>query len=272
MDFLSAIILGIVQALTEFLPISSSGHLILAREILNQNTNYGLSVDAVLQLATTFSILVYFRKEIFKIANSFIKLIFFKKDTPENRNTIWLMIVATIPAVFLGLILENTMDTILRNPKLIIVTLILGAVIMFLAEKMILKNKNSINNFSNLNKKQALKIGLFQSLALIPGMSRSGMTISGGLFSGLNREMATRFSFIIAFPVLFGSGLKKLFDLYQAGLLQSFGLEIFSGFLVSFVVGLFVIHFLICFLKKHTLKIFIWYRLVLALILLLLLI
>jgi undecaprenyl-diphosphatase len=114
-------------------------------------------------------------------------------------------------------------------------------------------------------------IGLFQSLALIPGMSRSGMTIAGGLFSNLGREQATRFSFLLATPVLLGSGIKKFLDLQSDGILNSVGIELLWGTVAAFIVGLLAIHFLIKYLKNHTLKVFVWYRVVLAILILLIL-
>ena len=264
MDIISGIILGVVQGLTEFLPISSSGHLILAREVLGLKTSYGLSFDAVLQLATSLAVLVYFRADfmrLFKVATAWLQ-----RRAIEQKDKILLLalIIGTIPAVILGLLLEDYMGTTFRSSELVAFALIAGAVLFFLAEKFAKKNEN-------LTVKKGLWIGLFQTLALIPGMSRSGMTISGGLFFGLSREDAARFSFMLAFPIIFGGGMKKLLELSGSGALSEIGLSLLVGALSAFIVGMFAIHYLLKYLKNHTLGIFIVYRLALAVLVLALL-
>lgn len=274
-------ILGVVQGLTEFLPISSSGHLIFVRDILGLQVQYGLAFDAVLQLATTLAILVYFRKEICQIIFACFNILrrWFQKFTfassrvtrseliNEHSNLqkydtfIKGIIIGSIPAIAFGLALEGAMDTIFRNSTLVAIALIVGAFIMWIAEKTAKQN-------SNLTTMKGFLIGFFQALALVPGMSRSGMTIAGGLFTGLGRELATRFSFLLALPVLLGSGFKKLIDIGGAGLLDSIGVELLIGFSVSFFVGIAAIHFLIKFLRSHSLKLFVWYRVALAIIIL----
>lgn len=262
-----AIILGIFQGLTEFLPISSSGHLIIVRDFFGFGLKNTLSFDAILQLATTLSIVVYFRKDISKLIKDFFRIIFKKEVEKKDKNMVFGIIIATIPAIFFGLLLEEYMDTVFRNVNLVALTLIIGAGIMFVAEKF--SKRFFHNNNNEITKTNSLIIGFFQALALIPGMSRSGMTISGGLFMGLKRVEATRFAFLMAFPILFGSGLKKLLDIIGGGESVVIGTSLFIGAIVSFVVGLMAIHFLISFLSKHTLKIFIWYRVILALFLIL---
>jgi undecaprenyl-diphosphatase len=233
---ISNIILGLVQGLTEFIPVSSSGHLIVAREFLTLHGN-DLAFDAVLQLATVLAVLVYFRKDLWALLFDWKKL--------------KIVVLATIPAVILGLLLENYMETVFRNVLLVAIMLVVGSFIMLLSEFFATKDKT-------LNLKNGFIIGVFQCLALIPGMSRSGMTISGGLFTGLDREAATRFSFLLSFPIIFGSGLKKVLDI------QSFDLSFGLAFLTAFIVGLAAIHFLIKFLKTHTLRAFAWYRIFFA--------
>jgi undecaprenyl-diphosphatase len=262
MEIVNSVILGVVQGLTEFIPVSSSGHLILAREILGMNLEYSLAFDAVLQLATTFAVLVYFRKDIFNLAKNFLKFISGKFVEAKELILLKAVVIGTIPAVVIGFLLEDKMDTIFRSSFLVAMTLIVGGLIMFFAERFAKQNLD-------LNVKRGIGIGFFQALALIPGFSRSGMTISGGLFLGLKREVATRFSFILAFPVLLGAGLKKLLDLGSTGLLDSVGVELLLGSLASFAVGLLAIHFLVTFLKKHTMNAFVVYRFVLAIVVLL---
>jgi undecaprenyl-diphosphatase len=257
MDILISMLLGFVQAVTEFLPISSSGHLIIFRDLTNTQFEYGLAYDSVLQFATTLAVLVYFRKDILRLIKSFFFLCKGKLDDKSDKILIYAIVIGTIPAVLLGLLLEDMMDTVFRNSLLVAVTLILGAGVMYLADKLSKQDRE-------INIKNGLIVGLFQSLALIPGMSRSGMTISGGLLMGLKREVAIRFSFLLAIPVLLGSGAKKMIDLGSSGLLNSLGLELIFGAITAFIAGLLAIRFLITYLKNNSFKIFIWYRLVLA--------
>ena len=233
---ISYLFLGLVQGLTEFIPVSSSGHLIALREIFFIHGN-DLAFDAVLQFATILAVLVYFWKDLWGLLFDWKKL--------------RIVILATIPAVIVGVLLEDYMETVFRNVILVALTLILGSVIMVAAEYFAKKNRE-------LNVKNGIIIGLFQCLALVPGMSRSGMTISGGLFAGLDREAATRFSFILSFPIILGSGLKKAIEM------PSIDSELIFASLIAFVVGLAAIHFLIKYLKNHSLRIFVWYRIILA--------
>lgn len=262
MEFVKAIFLGIIQGATEFIPVSSSGHLIIARDLLGAQVAYGLAFDAVLQLATTLAVLVYFRKDIFGYIKTFFKLIARKTVDTKEKTMLYAVIIGTIPAVILGLLIEDAMDTLFRNPMLVAGSLVVGGIVMWVAESF----WKRYHHARPLSWRRGLGVGCFQALALIPGFSRSGMTISGGLALGLSRVEATRFAFLLAFPVLLGSGLKKLLDLSTAGVLDAVAGPLVLGSLVSFVVGLGAIHFLIKFLQNHTLKVFVLYRFVLAIV------
>ncbi len=243
MSYLDAVILGLVQGLTEFVPISSSGHLILVRELFHLSNQNALSVDAILQLATGLAIIVYFARDL--------------KNFIHDRTMILAIILGTIPAVVLGLFLESKMETIFRSSSLVACMLIVGACLMYAAEKFAKQDKP-------LDPKRGFIVGVFQALALIPGISRSGATISGGLFLGLTREAAARFSFLLALPIILGSGLKKLLELSGTNSFGDVGLPLILGSFIAFGSGLWAIHFLINYLKNHKLTVFIWYRLVLA--------
>lgn len=258
MNFFDAIILGIVQGLTEFIPVSSSAHLIIVRDFLGIRPEGGLAFDAILQLATILAVAVYFYKDIYTLCRSLLLWVLKKEVTSEHKTLIVSIAFGTVPAVVLGLLLESYMDTVFRTVILTSVTLILGSCIFFLAEKYARYNQT-------LSPKKGFIIGFFQALALIPGMSRSGMTISGGLFLGLSREMATRFSFLLSLPIITGSGLKKVYDLFSQGEMGGVGGQVLVASFFAFCVGLMAIHFLITYLKKHSLSIFAWYRIVLAL-------
>jgi undecaprenyl-diphosphatase len=259
MNIISGIILGLVQGLTEFLPISSSGHLILAREILGLQTADGLAVDAVLQLATILAVGIYFRRELVGLTLTAGKWLVNRPTSAGQRTLLLAILIGTIPAVIFGLFLENLMDTVFRSVLLVISALIIGSLFMLIAEVCARRRQPD-----ELNWRKGLFIGLFQCLALIPGISRSGSTISGGLFVGLDRSTAARFSFLLSFPIIVGTGLKKLLDLSVGGELSGLGLSLPAAFLSAFFVGLIAIHFLLHFLRSHSLLIFIGYRLFLA--------
>jgi undecaprenyl-diphosphatase len=285
MNIATAAILGLVQGLTEFIPVSSSGHLVLARELLGLPLAGTLAFDAVLQLATTFAIAVYFRQELVKIFSILLRFLvwplmslvallgsgvgpkdpawMFGKTSDEERKLVWALIVGTIPAVVLGLLLEDLMDTIFRASVVVAITLVLGALLMLLAELI----SERFRQRKDITPLRGWWIGLFQSLALVPGMSRSGSTISGGMIMGLSRREATRFAFLLGLPILFGSGMKELLALGNAG----FGaglIPLAVGSLVAFGSGLAAIHWLIRYLENHTLTLFVVYRLILAVIVL----
>ena len=249
---LSLIILGLTEGLTEFLPISSSGHLILIRDILGLKTNFDLSFDAVLQLATGLALVVYFWKDIWNLITSFFKMIFKKPTEAKEKTMIWAIIIGTVPAIIGGLLLQKQMDSVFRNLHLVAYVLLAGSAVMYLAEKFSKQN-------TELTVGKGLVVGFFQTLALLPGFSRSGATISGGLFMGLTREQAARFSFLLSIPIIVGSGLLKLFELFHSHELGGLGLPLLVGSLVAFFSGLFVVHFLLKYLKNHKLDVFVLY-------------
>lgn len=257
MTVFSAIILGLIQGLAEFLPISSSGHLIIARDLFGWHGSTDLAFDAVLQLATILALIFYFREDLWNLTKSFFKMISVKVIDTKESIMIKAIIIGTIPAVIFGLFLQKYMETTFRSAVLVCVVLIIGSGVMMLAEKYATKNKE-------LTLGKGVIVGFFQCLALVPGFSRSGATISGGLFTGLNREDATRFSFLLSVPIILGSGLKEFVGLAKTGVLVTNNLNIFFGSLTAFVVGLFAIDFLMKFLKNNSLNAFIYYRVILA--------
>lgn len=261
MDIGPAILLGIVQGITEFLPISSTGHLILAREVFGISDTYGLAVDALLHLATAAAVGLYFRKDLLKIVYAFLYKVTKRPVKEEDWNMLVVLVIATVPAVLLGLLLEDYMETIFRSAVVVAWTLIIGSIVFIVAEW---AGKRYLEQETVPSKWRALGIGLFQSLALIPGMSRSGMTISGGLFLGLDRASAARFGFLLSFPIILGSGGKKFLELLHVGALSEVGVSIIFGAIAAFLSGLFAIWFLMGFVKKHSLTVFAVYRVLLA--------
>ncbi|MFZ2039010.1 MAG: undecaprenyl-diphosphatase UppP [Minisyncoccia bacterium] len=260
MDYLFSTILGLVQGLTEFIPVSSTGHLIIVRSLLGLPLADSLSFDAVIQLASAFSVIFFFWRDIWRLIKSFLAWVFQKGCSTEDKILIMAIIVGTIPAIILGLLLEEYMDTVARNIFVVATGLILGSFLFYFAEKTAKQNQT-------LTVRKGLLAGFFQCLALFPGMSRSGSTISGGLFLGLSREAAVKFSFLLSLPIILGSGLKKLLDIFQSGDLSSVEGPLLLGSIVAFVSGFFAIKFLISFLKNHTLMTFAYYRVALAILL-----
>jgi|TARA_Y100000310_G_scaffold63585_1_gene59025 undecaprenyl-diphosphatase len=261
MDITQGLILGVVQGITEFLPISSSGHLILARETLGIQTEFGLAFDAVLHFATALAVLVYFRRDLIRLIQTAFSWCRRVPVEPKDKVLLMALALGTAPAVVLGILLESTMETAFRNPVLVAVTLLVGAGIMFFAER-------AAKQTGSLTAKKGLWIGFLQSLALVPGMSRAGMAISGGLLFGLTREEAARFAFLLALPILLGAGGKKLLELGSANAVGDMGLSLLGSAIAAFVVGIVSMHYLIKYLKNHTLNIFVWYRVALALLVL----
>lgn len=261
-DFLSYSVLGLIQGLTEFLPVSSSGHLVVAHDLLGL-TESGLAVDAVLQLATALAIVVYFRKDLLKLLSALLSKLSGRPHKAEDVRLVLALALGTIPAFIFGLLLEDVMETAFRSPQLVAYALIAGSVVMLLAE-LVAKRFTAQQSVTEISWRSGLLIGFFQSLALIPGMSRSGMTISGGLFLGLSREAAARFGFLLAVPIIAGSGLKKLLELGLGGELTVLGGPLFAGSVVSFLSGLAAIHILLLFVRSQPLYAFIAYRLLLA--------
>jgi undecaprenyl-diphosphatase len=257
MSVFHSILLGLVEGLSEFLPISSSGHLIIVRALFNWHTNFDLAFDAVIQLATILALIVYFWNDIWHLLVAFFQMISGKVIEKKDKIMIWAIIWGTIPAMILGLLLQKYMETTFRSAILVCVILIIGSGVMFLAEKFATKNKE-------LTVKKGFWVGVFQCFALVPGFSRSGATISGGLFMGLNREEATRFSFLLSVPIIVGSGLYEFLKISHTGVLASNNLALFFGSLTAFVSGIFSIEFLLKFLKNHSLDLFIYYRVILA--------
>ncbi len=257
MHWITSAVLGFVEGATEFIPVSSSGHLIIVRQLFGIQTDTGLSFDAVIQLATILAVIIYFRKDLALLLRAAFRAATGKSIETATRTMLYGIVLGSIPAAILGLIFERQLDTVFRSVDLVAWALIGGSILFWLAEKFAKQNKF-------LTVKNAVVTGFFQCLALIPGVSRSGATISGGLLQGLTREEATRFSFLLSVPILVASGLKKAFGLWHTGVLSTLGPDLILASIIAFVTGYFSIRFLITYLKNHTLRVFVIYRVALA--------
>lgn len=259
MTTFEAIVLGIVQGVTEFLPISSTGHLVLARNLFGMTAEHALAFDAILHLATATAVMLYFHRDIWLLVQTLLRKLGRLPVDRKNQTLLYALLIGTLPAVFAGLLLEDLMESTFRNPLLIAVVLILGSVLFMYAEYVYREQHRS----NDIDAGKGFRIGLFQTLALIPGMSRSGSTIAGGMILGLSRSEAARFAFLLAIPVILGGGLLKLLELITTDVAVEW-FPIGVGAVTSFLVGLAAIHFMLGFVRKHTLWPFIWYRLILA--------
>lgn len=259
MDIFSSILLGFVQGVTEFLPVSSTGHLVIARSVLGVDDTYGLAYDALFHLATAAAVIVYYFDELWLLLQALLRKLGRLPTNEKDITILKALALGTIPAVILGLLLESYMDELFRHPLLVACVLIFGSVIFMIAEY----RYQQTSYGKDIDTQTGFKIGLFQSLALIPGMSRSGITIAGGMFLGLSRSDAARFAFLLSVPVILGAGSKKLLELITSDIVVPWP-TVIVGSVTAFIVGLLAIHFMITFVRKHTLWPFIWYRIILA--------
>lgn len=260
MDYVSALILGLVQGITEFLPISSTGHLVMVREVLGLDEVNQLAIDAVLHLATLLAVIVYFRQDLWVLGQTLVRKL---GRLPVNDKDVLLLqalAIGTIPAVVLGLLLESFITEYLYSATTVAVVLFLASIFFMYAEWRYYVTPPH----GTLDIKRGFLIGCFQVLALLPGFSRAGATIAGGMLLGLNRHEASRFSFLLAIPIIAGVGSKKLLDLVSEGGEVAW-LPIAVAAIVSFLTALLVIHLFLNFIRKYTLWPFIWYGIILSL-------
>ena len=256
MSWVQVFVLSIVQGLTEFLPVSSSGHLRIVSELF-WGQDAGASFTAVIQLGTELAVVVFFAKMIWQILTGWFKGWADKESRGQDWKMGWFVIVGSIPIGVLGLVGKDLIRDALRNLWITAAMLILFSIVFIVAERMGKKTRG----FDELTMKDAVVMGLCQCLALIPGVSRSGGTISGGLFLDLDREVATRFSFLLAIPAVLASGLFSLPDAFDpaAGQAAS-GMQLLVGTAIAFVVGYASIAWLLKFVSNHSFEWFAAYR------------
>ena len=243
MDIFEAIILAIIEGITEYLPVSSTGHMIITSSFFGiAQEDFTKLFTIVIQLGTILSVVVLYFKRFFQSIDFYYKLL-----------------VAFIPAVVLGLLLSDVIDALLESPLVVAISLVIGGFILLKVDDWFGNSENTDISYAT-----AFKIGLFQCLAMIPGVSRSGASIVGGMTQKLSRTAAAEFSFFLALPTMFGATLKKSYDYYDAGFtLTSEQINLLIiGNVVGFIVALFAIKTFIGYLSKHGFKIFGYYRIV----------
>ena len=261
MSILQSLILGIVQGLTELLPISSSGHLEIIPWLFNWTSDPNFNVafegfDVALHFGTFLAIAIFFFKDWINLIVGGFNQVVKKKKTPEGR-MFWYLVIATIPGGIIGLLLDTFAGDVLKKPIIIAIALMVMGVILYFVDK----KAKSTTDYEHMTFKQTFLIGLSQCLAFIPGVSRSGITMTAGRAMGVDRPSAARYSFMLSAPIVFAATIFKLKDFV-------FNLSFFIGVLASFIVGIIVIKWLLKFLQKGSFKVFAIYRVIFGLIIL----
>jgi undecaprenyl-diphosphatase len=263
LEILEAILLGVVQGLTEFLPVSSSGHLLLGQYFLGLDQDrFGLPFDVALHLGTLVAVVTYFWRDLLRMAGAFVRSL-----SPGGRNLAdpdqrlaYLILASTVPAALIGFSLESFFEEAVRSPWVVVFNLVLVGVLFIVGEAVGGKTRRA----DKLRFVEAVGIGLAQAAALVPGVSRSGATITLGLFLGLRREEAARFSFLMSVPIIAGAGSLQLAEVASQGMDRSQALIFAAGFVSSAVVGYLAIRFFLRFVVHHSLRAFAYYRFGLA--------
>ncbi len=260
MTWFQALVLGIVQGLTEFLPVSSSAHIRIVSELWFGG-DAGASFTAVIQLGTEAAVVIYFAKDIWRlIAAWFRGLVSAEARRDPDYRLAWYVIIGSIPISLLGVLFKDEIRTNLRNLWITAIVLMVFAVFLAIADETAKQARDS------LTLKDSVFMGLAQAMALIPGVSRSGGTLTAGLFLGLKREAATRYSFLLAIPAVFGAGIFSIPDvLDRSGPgLQATVPQTVAATIVSFVVGYACVAWLLKYVSKHSFMVFVWYRIALG--------
>jgi undecaprenyl-diphosphatase len=263
-QLVQAIVLGIVQGLTEFLPVSSSGHLIVVPALLGWDDPFieSLAFSVMLHVATLLALLIYFRADWLRLIPAGLAAIrdrSFRGD--PDRKLALLLAASTVPAVIVGIAFNDLIETAFREPRLVAITLVLGAAILWVADRLGSRQRE----MSSLTFPLAIGIGAAQALALVPGVSRSGISISAGLFAGLNRESAARYAFLMATPITAGAGVWELRKIItgEAGVDLPM-VPLLAGMAASLIAGLLAIAVTLRFLRSNGVGVFVAYRIALA--------
>jgi undecaprenyl-diphosphatase len=255
MTVIEAVLLGLLQGATEFLPVSSSGHLVLAEYFLGL-TETPLAFDVLLHMGTLLSVLTYFWQDWLGMARSVVPG---SGQQRGYRSLLALIALGTVPGVFFGFLLEDVASTAFRSPWVVVFTLSSVALLLFLGERL----ANHRRDLTGLRWKDALCVGIAQAVAIVPGVSRSGITMTAALLLGFQRTAAARFSFFLSAPIIAGAGLYEGLKLWREGL-EGLSSVCLWGFVAAALSGYLVIAFLMRYLVRHTFYPFVWYRLVLA--------
>ena len=263
MSVLQAIVLGLTQGATEFAPVSSSGHLILVPWLFDwsivQDPALNKTFDVALHVGTLVGAVVYFRRDLWVYIKAWFRSLGRRSIRGTDERIAWALAIGTIPGAIAGALLESTIEEHLGEPWLMAITLAVGGVVLWFVDARARQDRG----FGSIGPRTGLGLGTLQAVALQPGISRSGITMTGARWIGLDRESSARFSFLLAIPIIAGAGLYKSLDVIQHGF-QGYASEFFWGFVASAVSGFVVIWFLLGYLRRHSFKAFMWYRLAVA--------
>ena len=261
-ELLQAIILGIVQGLTEFLPISSTAHLVIVPWLFQWESPLltSLTFDLALHMGTLIAVLAYFARDWVQLASGFMTSVRNRNLQAPGARLAWLVVIGTIPAIIIGLLLEKFVESAFRSPLQIALILAGFSLVFILAERAVKRQRGA----ESLTFLEALFIGVGQALAVVPGVSRSGATISVGLFLGLDRSAAARYSFLLSTPIIGGAGVKRLYELRFVTIGNNDVLLMIVGAVSAGIAGWICIRWLIRYLGQRGLEAFVWYRLALA--------
>ena len=267
MNWFEALFLGLIQGLTEFLPISSSAHLRIVGELLPGAQDPGAAFTAITQLGTETAVAVYFWKDIVRIVKSWFGSLSGRvpRNDPDARMG-WLIIIGTLPIVILGLLFQDQIESTFRSLWIVATMLIVFGIILAVADA-VGKQQRSLDQ---LTYKHGILYGFAQAMALIPGVSRSGGTITAGLFMGYTREAAARYAFLLAIPAVFGSGLFQLVKSLDEPMVYG-GWETAGATLVAFIVGFIIIGWFLRYVSSRSYSLFVWYRILLGVVIYILL-
>ncbi|MEJ1114920.1 undecaprenyl-diphosphate phosphatase [Paenarthrobacter sp. CCNWLY172] len=264
MNWIEAALLGLVQGLTEFLPISSSAHLRIVGSFLPNASDPGAAFTAITQLGTETAVIVYFWRDIVRIVRAWFGSLIGKveRSNPDARMG-WLVILGSLPIIVLGLLFQDQIESVLRSMWIVATMLIVFGMILAVADAIGRQERD----LTQLTYKHGILYGFAQAMALIPGVSRSGGTITAGLLMGYTREAAARYSFLLAIPAVFGSGLYQLYKtVSNDGLAGPYGLaETAMATVIAFVVGYIIIGWFLKFVSTRSYRLFVWYRILLGL-------
>ncbi len=254
MTILQAIILGILQGVTEFLPVSSSGHLVLVPWLLNWNAP-GLTFDTTVHLGTLLAVVIYFWRDIWQIVLGVLKTLRDRNLDDFYGRLGWLLVVGSIPAALVGYLLNDLFEQLFSKPIFVAIFLFITGGILFFSEKV----AQRVRDMETIGWKDGILIGVAQAFAIAPGISRSGSTIAAGLALGIKREAAARFSFLLALPVIFGAGILQLKHTLDAGINSGETTLLVVGFIAAAISGYASIHYFLAYLRRRTLYPFVWY-------------
>lgn len=257
MTLTQGVVLGLVQGVTEFLPISSSGHLILVPRLLGW-PDQGLAFDAVIHLGTLLALVAYFRTELCEIAKGLFD------RGGRGRRLLGLLVLGTVPAGVVGILAGKAIETHLRRPGVVMVSLVGWAIVMWVVDQSVARSRRKVNDVGEVSWMGSLFVGCAQAMALVPGTSRSGITITAGQLSQMSRATAARFSFLLGIPITFAAGAMKTLEVVRHGLPQGETGPLLLGLFAAAASGFVTVWFLIRYLQRGSLTPFVIYRLILG--------